>query len=246
MAHMQTGQPLLLEPSPLAGDEIQAARGLGAHCTLTHTIIEQRQHPRPLDLRCRQPPRTGDRLQLLPARQCVINHRSLTRAFGPEHTCPKGEGSWVLSLPAMAAALPEKRPPHGDRADRRAPNPPSLKSRRPESCRIGAATSAQTLENLPRERPGEVLAVLSIRGEVSENSVGKPVPGFLCQREAELARSVEVESPLDSKPGRDFAFANRLVSVRVWIGSTKWQFRLYEDSKWKSRSKWKFRFRWCE
>ena len=75
------------------------------------------------------------------------------------------------------------------------------------------------LRNLPRERPGEVLAVLSIRGEVSENSVGKPVPGFLCQREAELARSVEVESPLDSKPGRDFAFANRLVSVRVWIGS---------------------------
>jgi hypothetical protein len=41
----------------------------------------------------------------------------------------------------------------------------------------------------------------------SENSVGNaPVSGVLCQRESDLAHRRAVESPLDSKPGSDFAF----------------------------------------
>jgi hypothetical protein len=51
---------------------------------------------------------------------------------------------------------------------------------------------------------------------VSENSVGEDaVSGILCQREAELARRGVVESPFDSKPGSNFAFAKLPVSVRV-------------------------------
>jgi hypothetical protein len=51
---------------------------------------------------------------------------------------------------------------------------------------------------------------------VSENSVGKAsVSGVLCQREAELVRCGAVKSPLDSKPSSNFAFANRLIPVRV-------------------------------
>lgn len=57
---------------------------------------------------------------------------------------------------------------------------------------------------------------------MSENSVGKAaVSGILCQREAEPVRCGAVESPLASKPGSNFAFANPLVSVRVSIGIQK-------------------------
>jgi len=49
---------------------------------------------------------------------------------------------------------------------------------------------------------------------VSENSLGKaPVSGVLCQREAALIRCGAMKSTLDSKPGSNFAFANRVVSA---------------------------------
>jgi hypothetical protein len=51
--------------------------------------------------------------------------------------------------------------------------------------------------------------------QVSENSIEKSARfGILCQREAELARCGAVQSPLASKPGSNFAFANP-VSLRV-------------------------------
>ena len=51
---------------------------------------------------------------------------------------------------------------------------------------------------------------------MSENSVGKAsVSGLLRQREAELVRCGAVESPLDLKPGSNFAFAKRPVSVLI-------------------------------
>ena len=37
-------------------------------------------------------------------------------------------------------------------------------------------------------------------------------------REAEPVRYGTMETLLDSKPGSNFAFANRLMSVRLWIG----------------------------
>ncbi len=47
------------------------------------------------------------------------------------------------------------------------------------------------------------------QAEVSENSVGEAaVSGILCQPEALLVRCGGVESPLDSKLGSNFAFAN--------------------------------------
>ena len=51
---------------------------------------------------------------------------------------------------------------------------------------------------------------------MSDNSVGKTlVSGALGQREAELVGCGVVERPLHSKPGSNFAFANRVLWVRV-------------------------------
>jgi hypothetical protein len=61
---------------------------------------------------------------------------------------------------------------------------------------------------------------------VSESLVGKtPVSGALCQREAELVRCGVVGSPPGSKPGSNFAFANRVVPVRLIKSGLKWKFR---------------------
>ena len=54
------------------------------------------------------------------------------------------------------------------------------------------------------------------QAEVSENSVGESaVSGILCQREAEPVCCGAGEGPSRSKPGSTFAFANRIVLVRV-------------------------------
>ena len=51
---------------------------------------------------------------------------------------------------------------------------------------------------------------------MSEDSVGRAsVWAFLCQREAEPSSCGAVESPLDSKPGSNFASAKRPVSALI-------------------------------
>ncbi len=55
---------------------------------------------------------------------------------------------------------------------------------------------------------------MEAKGYVSVDSIGRaPISGILRQREADLAHRGAVESPLDSKPGADFAFASPLVLV---------------------------------